>query len=263
MLRNATALTGYSLCATDGDIGRVSDFYFDDEKWTIRYLVVNTGTYLPGRRVLISPMAIVRVDWFGGTVHLAISRRDVETSPDPSTDRPVSRQYERRYLRHFGWPYYWGSVNLWGTSRLPRQLATEAPAEQHGQEDAGRDNPHLRSIHEVTGYQVRGTNGRIGHVEDFLVADDSWAIRYLVVDTRRLWPGKTVLLAPRWAERISWPERTVYLGLLREIVRSSPECPAGTPVTRDLEARLLRYYRNATRSTSVLVSAEDAEPPAL
>src|SRR5205809_6020840 len=108
MLRSASEWDGYSIQATDGEIGHVAEFLFDDEKWTIRYLVVDTGGWLPGRRVLISPIALGETDWPGHRLHVKLTRQQVEESPVIDTDKPVSRQHEVSYYQYYRWPYYWG-----------------------------------------------------------------------------------------------------------------------------------------------------------
>src|SRR5262249_47837979 len=181
MLRAVSDLKGPKTAATDGDIGSVHDLYFDDVTWTIRYLVVDTGTWLPGRKVLISPMSVRATDG-SDIVSVALTGRQVETSPSVDTDLPVNRQYEEEYARYYGYPYYWSGPYRWGTTRYPGEavapgglLIADAPG-------AGGD-PTLRSVRDVTGYDIEAADGEIGHVEDFAIDDREWAIRYLVVDT--------------------------------------------------------------------------------
>jgi sporulation protein YlmC with PRC-barrel domain len=108
------------------------------------------------------------------------------------------------------------------------------------------DDPHLRSVREVTGYHIQGTDGEIGHVDDLIVDDTTWAIRYLVIDTRNWWLDRKVLVAPHWADRISWDVRKVYVNLKREQVKHSPEWHPDAPVNREYEARLYDYYGRPT-----------------
>jgi uncharacterized protein YrrD len=254
MLRSIDDLHGMTIHATDGDIGTVDQFLFDDEAWTVRYLVVDTGGWLTGRLVLISPIAIGGIDWEGQKLDVALTREQVERSPDIATDEPVSRQKEREYFRYYGYPLYWGGAGLWGAGMYPGVLgypttvpyvppATAAAAQETippAEEEHG--DPHLRSTQEVAGYSIQATDDEIGHVEDFIIDDETWAIRYMVVDTRNWWPGKKVLVAPQWITEVSWAESKVYVDLPRETIKNGPEYDPSTLINREYEARLYDYY---------------------
>jgi hypothetical protein len=251
MLRNAQDLQSFSIRATDGEIGAVEQFYFDDETWVIRYLTVKTGGWLGGRLVLISPISILgRPDWQSMRVDVALTKGQVENSPSVDTHQPVSRQREIACLGHFGYPFYWGGSNLWGSEPSPAGLAARAvgPREpaatqvvtaQTGKEPA---DSHLRSAEEVTGYHVGASDGEIGHLDGFVVDEDTWAIRYIEVATRNWWPGKRVLVSPAWIERVSWTESKVYVGLSREAIKGAPEYVESMPITREYESRLYLHY---------------------
>jgi len=247
MLRSVKAFEGYEVHAIDGEVGSVRDFYFDDEHWAIRYLVVDTEAFLSGRRVLVSPVSFRQADWSTRQFHLALTRETVRNSPSIDLDRPISREYEREYFRYYGWPYYWGfdRGGIWGGEAYPSILGSRAFSDQrHPDEDGG--DPHLRSVLEVVGYHIQGTDGEIGHVDDFIVDDETWAVRYLVIDTRNWWLDRKVLVAPHWAERISWAENNVYVNLQRQTIKHSPEWHADAPVNREYEARLYDYYGRPT-----------------
>jgi hypothetical protein len=240
------ALIGYTLAATDGAIGEVDDCYFDDVHWTVRYFVVDAGGWLSGRRVLITPMAVRNVDQAGERVHVDLTREQVEHSPDIDTHRPVSRQHELSLLQHYGFPSYWYGPYSWGPAMLPTpeipvpEGVTEevmARAEQDNLEDA-----HLHSTSDTLGYDIQARDGAIGHLDDFLVDERSWTIRWLVVDTRNWLPGKHVLVAPEWVEDVSWTEGAVRVGLAREQIQSAPPYDRTRPVDRDYEHRLFAHY---------------------
>jgi hypothetical protein len=249
MLRNVKNLQKYQVVAADGPIGHVDQFFFDDEKWAIRYLVVDTGNWLPGRRVLISPFSIRSIDWSAGTVSLAITRGMVQSSPDIDTHKPVSRQQEIAYLGYYGYPYYWGGAGLWGPGPYPAGVAAADAAEARAHveaelEDArAKGDSHLRSSKEVIGYHLHATDGELGHVEDFLVEDDSWAIRYIVVDTRNWWFGKKVLVSPEWIREVSWNHKKVYVDLTRQSVKGAPEYDSAAHLDRQWEADYYAHYR--------------------
>ncbi len=242
MLTNATHLKGLEIWATDGEIGTVDQFYFDDESWAIRYLVVQTGGWLGGRQVLISPFSIVQADWQAKRLEVALTKRRVENSPDINTHQPVCRQHEAEYNRYYGYPYYWGGPLLWGPVYYPGDVNT-APKDSatEGIQSESMDS-HLRSAEAVTGYHIEATDGELGHVDGFIVDDEAWAIRYIQVATRNWWPGKKVLVSPAWIERVSWEDSKVYAALTREAIQSAPEFVDFTSITRDYENRLYSHY---------------------
>ena len=241
MLRSLKELVNFKVRASDGDIGRVRDFFFDDARWVVRYLVADTKSFWQEPHdVLISPISFREADWVTREFHLALTVDKVKKSPRITDHKPVSRQFEQEYSRYYGWPYYWGTDGIWGQWQYPAELA--ANSEFNLPEDTGSDDPHLRSIGEVEGYHILALDEEIGHVDDFIVDDETWTIRYLVVDTRNWWPGKKVLLAPLWVDQISWAENNVTVSVPREAIRNSPEWEPGQPVNREYETRLYDYY---------------------
>jgi sporulation protein YlmC with PRC-barrel domain len=118
MLRNVKDLRGYTILATDGAIGEVDDLYFDDDRWAIRYLVVDTGSWLAARKVLTSPVAIGRPDWMAQQLPASPTKAQVERSPEIDTKKPVSRQHETEHLGYYGYPDYWGGARgAWERTR--------------------------------------------------------------------------------------------------------------------------------------------------
>jgi hypothetical protein len=242
MLRSLKALESYKVTAKDGDVGSVVNFLLDDERWAIRYLVVDTGGFFGSRQVLISPISFREVDFSSNRFHLSLSMEKVKNSPSIDLDRPVSRQQERGYYGYYGYPYYWGYDGLWGMGADPiafRGSGYQSPRDILGEPPGDR---HLRGANEVTGYHIEATDGAIGHVADFVIDDLTWAVRYLVVATTNWWPGKRVLVAPEWASRISWVDRKVYLGMSRDAIQHSPPWTGAYPVTRAYEDTLVQHY---------------------
>jgi uncharacterized protein YrrD len=246
MLRSMQKMNGFTIGATDGDIGKVESFYFDDESFTVRHLAVDASGWLTRRKVLISPASIQRVDWTGGRIEVNLTKSQVENSPDIDTDMPVGRQQEVEYYRYYDYAPYWEGPYLWGPAPYPGLPgATPGSLERErrwkwGERDRG--DQHLRSSTQVSGYYIHASDGDIGHVEDFLVDDRSWAIRYMVVDTRNWWPGKHVLVSPEWVDNIDWNDSKVYVGVTRAQIRNSPEYDADHPVDREYETRLFGHY---------------------
>lgn len=242
MLRSLKDLERYTVSATDGDIGTVVDFLLDDERWAVRYLVVETGALFERREVLISPIAFRRVEWSGHRFHVELTRLKVQSSPGVETDKPVSRQYEWDYLSYYRIPYYWGQSGLWGTGTYPNLLASAKWSNASFSESYRPHDVHLRSANEVRGYHVHGSDEEIGHVGDFVVDDETWEVRYWVIATSNWWFGKKVLVAPQWTNRISWAEGTVALGLSREAIRNSPEWTPIEGIDREYETKLSAYF---------------------
>ena len=243
MLISAKTLRNYTLESLDGDIGRAKDFLFDDRHWAIRYLVAQTGTWLPERQILLSPYSIVaeNEDENKAERSLAIhlTKKQIEASPSLESDAPVSRQFETNYYGYYGWPMYWGGTFAWGDVPYIEHDSTRwskfTPLEQTG-------DTHLRSVHEISRYHIHASDGNLGHVEDVIIDDETWTIRYLVVDTRSWWPGKKVLISPVWAKRISWEEQTVFLGHSRAAIKGSPEYTEESLITREYETALHSHY---------------------
>ena len=247
MIRSAKQMKKFEIVATDGRIGSIDDFYFDDERWAIRYVVVDTGRWLPGRRVLISPLSISRTEWNEQRLLLSISRDQVKDSPGIDTHQPVSRRQERDYLDYYGYPYYWGHAGLWGAHAIPmpptpeQMAAQRARAARAERQAADQGDAHLRSASEVSGYVIRALDGDLGHVEDVLFDDVSWATRYLVVETSNWWFGKHVLVAPEWITDISWPDRSVSVNVIRQLLKMAPHYDRAEHVDRQWEAA---YYQH-------------------
>lgn len=232
-------MTGHRLHATDGVIGSIHDFSFDDRSWKIRYVVVNTGGWLTGRQVLLSPVSFGSPDWEQSAIPVALTREQIEKSPSIDDDRTVSRQHEIDLHKYYGWPPYWTSVPLGGIGWVP--LPTEALTEGEGGSEPEGD-PNLRSVREVRTYKIHALDGDMGRVDDFLFEDEDWSIRYLVVDTRTWLRGKSVLVSPGWIGSIQWDEKKVYVDLTREAIRGAPEYDPSQPVTRDYEQKLYDHY---------------------
>jgi len=226
MLRSMKDMEDYTIGATDGIIGQVKDFYFDDQNWVIRYLVADTGSWLPGRRVLLSPHAFGNLHQDGKVLCANLTRKQIEDSPSIESHKPVSRQYEEEYYRYYGWPYYWQGNALWGMSGFPilelptKPLPSERATARSPQPE--RADAHLRSAQAVNGYHVKASDGTIGHVCDFMVDAQSWAICRLVIKTGHLLSGKEVQIPTGKVDRISYDESTVFVNVTVASVEQSP-----------------------------------------
>ena len=240
MLTKAYSLISYRLDSLDGGIGKVKDFYFDDQFWAIRYLVVDTGEWLPGRQVLLAPHAVSRVNNATDLITVGLTKKQIEDGPSLADHKPVSRQFEDDYYCHYGWAPYWVGA-LSGESSYPNS-SRESDNGVRAMQAENRADRHLRSTHEVSKYSIHAKDGEIGHVEDFIIDDDTWRIRYLEVCTNNWWAGKKVLISPQWIERISVSNSEVFLSLSREEIKQSPEYTDEALLNRDYEDRLYKHY---------------------
>jgi hypothetical protein len=262
-LWTASAINGYAIAASDGHLGTVNDFLFDDASWLVRWLVVDTGKWLSGRKVLLSTFVLGHVDPKEHEFAVELTMQQVKDSPDIDTHRPVSRQIETNICDYYGWSPYWGnglftdSYGYIGDAvavapslgfREPLASRDLAPWGSRQREDdiadteRSDDDPHLRSIEAVTGYHIHASDGEIGHVEDFLIDDADWSIHYLVVNTKNWWPGKKVLISPLSAREIDWTNKLVNLDVDRERVKDSPAYDPSITIDQAYNETFLTYY---------------------
>ncbi|MDY0165607.1 MAG: PRC-barrel domain-containing protein [Thermoguttaceae bacterium] len=242
MLIAARQIRGCSIEGTDGGLGKVKDLLFDRESWRIRYLDVDTGGWLPGRHVILSPEVIQYADYAAQRLRTRLTPEQVENSPSLESHLPLSRKYEIETAQYFAWEAYWAHV----------EPAAEEP-------EAGID-ANLFNIQAVCRYQIETADGKIGHVDDFIIDDGAldgvpWEIRYLAVDTRHWFPGRQVLVPPIWAESIDFSTRRVHMEMDRETINNSPEYDPHSPVNCQWEEVCHDYYGRPTSSREASYSA--------
>ncbi|NPD70298.1 PRC-barrel domain-containing protein (plasmid) [Lichenicola cladoniae] len=263
MLNAVSSLKGFEIQAKDGSLGTVSDFLFDDSTWKVLWMVVDTGRWLSGRKVLIHPSAVISAEYGERELKVALTKAQVKDSPDVGTDRPVSRQMQNDLYGYYGSDPLWGGsmfgAGLYGGSMngfagggmgaiasplsAPAYFGTAAVQEaERGETNHHEGDPHLRSIAEVTGYHVHSTDGDIGHIQDLLIDNASWGIRYLIVDTSNWWVGQHVLISPYAVQGVDWSERHVRLDLTRAKVKSSPSWNPYNVIDGEFEQRLHNHY---------------------
>jgi sporulation protein YlmC with PRC-barrel domain len=209
MLRSLGQLYGKKLGASDGDIGHVKDFYFNDQQWAIRYVVADTGSWLSGRLVLISPHAFENLPQDGDCLLVNLTRQQIENSPAIESHKPVSRQYEEEYYR---------GVETWGAGGFP-----EAPPPPHLMPSKQASDLHLQSTQALRGYPIQTSEGAIGHVIDFIMDDKSWTICHLVVETGHWYSGKEIVISPKHIDRISYEESKVFVNVTKEAILEAPQ----------------------------------------
>lgn len=245
MIRSVMEIKGYHLEALDGEFGKVDDFLFDQNLWIIRYLVADTGGWLLGRRIVLPPSVLEQPRWRDRAVPVKLMKKNIEDSPPLDEHAPVSRQHEIDLHRSWGVQPYWvGSVpaGVFPVGRRKGKWSEFDPRQEGDMTIDDNGDPYLRSAQEVVGYDIKATDDRIGHVEDFLMDDESWIIRYLVVDTRNWLPGRKVIISLSWVSGISWAESTVQVDVTREAVKNSPEFDPSIPANRQEEEVLFDYY---------------------
>jgi len=247
MLRTASTIKGYAIAASDGVIGTVSDFLFDDTRWSVRWLVVATGSFFTRREVLLPTSAVTHLSPDEKQFSVDLTIQQVKNSPDVDTNLPVSRQTEGMLYDSYGWSPYWGRGAFAGGYGFVSGGMQDLPSpgswrEQRDVENLDDGDPHLRSIAAVTGYHIEATDGDIGHVEDFLLRDGKWHIDYLVVDTNNWWPGKKVLISPASIKSIDWADRSVEISVARQTVKDSPAYDPSTAIDASYEKQFSRHY---------------------
>lgn len=232
-MKKAKQLFGTKIRASDGDIGHIEDLFFDDYAWTVRYLVVDTGIWILGRKVLISPESVADTN---GTVKLTLTRKQIRESPDVNTDKPVSRQMEEELSRHYNWPIYWG--------RMGKAIAEDEGVQQEESPPGGGD-PNLRSAKEIIGYYLHALDGDMGYVHDILVDEQGWKIRYIEADSGEWLAGRKTLLSPWWLKEIQWGRRCLCVDTNKKTVQQSPPYDPEKIPDRDYEHKLFTHYGKA------------------
>lgn len=261
MLFNTSSIKGYTIAATDGEVGKVVDVLFDDVGWQIRWVVVQAGGWFSDRKVLLPTSALGHADQLARQFSVKLTTQQVKDSPDVDAALPVSRQMESDLYGHYGWVPYWGGSLFMGTYGYAGGLGgfwSQEPGSEERLEteviNARRDafDPHLRSAEAVIGYHIHASDGSIGHVEDMMVEEGDWAIHYLVVDTHNWWQGKRVLISPRSVRNVAWADRLVNLGVDRNSVRNSPSYDPSMTIDRDYQDQFNNYYRGLPEHTEPL-----------
>lgn len=245
MLVSENEVYKYSIDTSDGEKGALKELYFDDEHWAVRYLVVDTHKWLPGRKVLISPYAIEKLRHDEEKVMVSLSTEEVKESPSIDTDQTISRKHELSINRHYGWPYYWVGTGAWGSGMypLPYMEDNRMVAEEHIEDSPNNEgSSHLRSTKEVSSYHIQAVDGEIGKVKDFIFDDETWQLRYFVVDTKNFLSGKQVLLSTDWIQDIHWTDRSVVVNVTKEKINNAPEYRLKEPLTRRFEEDLHTHY---------------------
>ncbi len=267
-------LIDYEVHAKDGLVGKVSDFLFDDQSWTVRYVVVSCERAKPRRRVLVSPLAITGPGWSDRSLHVNLDKHQIESSPDIELDLPVSqqREREREFHDYYGWPYYWGLPSTWAAypymfgriSEMSHEptgagLGNKAEIKSDPEDSVQDGDHHLRSIQETLKYAISSLDDRFGQVEHFIFDDEDWHIPFVVADTINFWPSKSVVIGTEWIESVSWSYRSITFNLSSEVIKESPPFQREQLINGDFAEALDQHYRLHSLNSSPQGARPSAE----
>ncbi|MCA0970737.1 PRC-barrel domain-containing protein [Halobacillus litoralis] len=239
MIHNERFIEDYTIDAEDAELGKVDAFLFDDEKWAVRYLAADTRKWLPGRKVLISPISIEKINHDANHISVHLTKEQVKESPDIDTDQPVSREQEARMNLFFGWGNYWGEPGIWGPGFYPSEVVQQEMIEMTEEQS---EESHVRKTSEIEGYHVRAKDGVTGKVESFLIDDETWKIRYVIVKMEDA--DKKVLLPSEQIVNVSWAEQTIQTAAIKEAFNQAPAYHPDVSLTPDYEEQIKKAYRN-------------------
>jgi hypothetical protein len=246
MLKSLKELKGYALQAEDGEIGRCHDFLIEDRTWTVRYMVADTRKWLPGRRVLISPISLGSPDWLSQRFPVRLTKDQIREAPELDEHAPATREYEIWYHKHYGWPYYWSGSGLWASGIHPRALyvppaVREKEKKELGDEGPKIEHPHLHAASEIIGNDILASDGEIGHVEDFILDEEEWSVRSAVAATRNWLPGKHVLVPVARLKQVDWADARLEVEMTRDEIKAGPEFDPRKPINVEIEARIYDF----------------------
>lgn len=252
MLRKLKNLEGFKVHGRDGDLGKVKDFYFDQHRFILRYVVVDTGSWLKNELTLISTEAFEKINYKAQEILVDLSSAELEEAPALAKNKPVSKVMEERVVKHFDWPIYWSSPHpsdgppiQAGSIMREKLFNFENLTDEEKQAEEEEIESNLRSFNEVRGYHIQAEDKEFGHLEDIFVDEENWVIRYLLIDTRNILPGKNVLIAPEWLQHISWNQEKIFVSKSKEEIKNAPEYreeKSDYLVDRKYEEKLYNHY---------------------
>ncbi len=216
MIQSVTNLYGASLAATDGSIGSIEDFYFDDQSFAVRYLVADTGSWLSGRLILLSPFAFGSFDQQRKELPVQLTRYQIEDSPPITRHQPITRQHEIDHFGHYGWPSYWEGSSLWGPSSYPVVIQAAPWGLTNQEKHHHREDRFLQSAKDIMGYEIHTTDGVIGTLADILIDDTQWLIKDFIIETGHWYSGKRIRLLPEHIQRIRSQDSVIVVNLTKK-----------------------------------------------
>ena len=245
MLRQFNDIQGLPLIASDGDFGRVRDVLVDTGTWIARYVLVDSGSRIPERAFIVPPSEIEVAREDGEALRVSLTQGQIEKSPLLPPDRPVSRQEEERLHTYFGWQPYWVDELPPESHTPPVPQGDQMTGDRQAQstpQDPPPGETHLRSSREMVGYHVQANDGQVGRVSDMILDDESWAVRYFVIDAGEALLSKKLLLAAHLIDRVSFDQFSVFVDLEADQAKGSPEFDPTVPVDKEYEEVLRDYF---------------------
>ena len=241
MLLHYNWLSSYTVIGNDGEIGKVEDVYFDEEMWTVRYIVVKTGATFLSEKLFVSPVSIDKFDHTNELIRIGITKDEAQKAPDPG-DEPVSRKYEKDFSLYYRINPYWIGSGAWGSANTAREMAQQEV--QILESDLEEDESHVHQAKHVTRYELAVTDGSFGKIDDLLIDESSFKIKYFVADMRKWLPGgKKVLISPQWIEEIEWAAARIRINVTRDQLESAPEYRTELDLTDERESELWLHFR--------------------
>jgi hypothetical protein len=212
--------------ASDGEVGIAQDFYFDDQTWIIRYLIIKTGDWLSGRKVLISPFSLINQRGKPASFTVSLTKEQIRNSPDINTDKPVYRQQEIQLAEYYPGLDYWGKGSYKnGVANASIVSDQEIIKKAFKKDNQPAADLHLQSILHMTGYRIHALDGEIGHAKDFIVTDEAWQLKYLVVETHKLFHDKQVFVPVGNIRKERWSNAEIYVDVTRGAIKNSSAYP--------------------------------------
>jgi len=242
MLQTFDNLEGFAIHAAGDTLGAVKDLYFDDKEWVVRYLLIETGSWLSSRKVLLSPISITGLNPEDKTLSVNITATQLKNSPPVDVENPILRHHEEDFLNYYAFPIYWVGADVWNNTNVDDQQVEEPVSGLYESMATANGGHRLRSCKEILRYYIQAVDGEIGHLAGLLIDDETWAIRYFIINTSNWWFGHQVLIAPQWISRINDPEEKLHVDISRELIQSAPHYDATIPINRELELQTYQHY---------------------
>lgn len=250
MLRSVKSLKNYSLAAKDGHIGHLLTLYFDDQNWSVKYLVVDTGNWLPGKKILLTSNVVGEPDWADKSIFVSLTKNQILTSPTLDTNIPVSEQHKKHENIFQGAMHFFIHNETQKQKSFAEELRIETDVPEMGAEilDIKHDevhgksfDPHLRSCQRIKGYHIQTLDKELGHIEDFIIDDETWEIKQIVVATKNWVPGRMVMCPPDLVTQIDCEVSKICLNITAADLYHLPEFDVHLPANKVMETRFYDY----------------------
>lgn len=226
-------LKGFSINAMDGKAGKLKDILFDDHSYKVRYFVIDTSSWLPGRKILLSPEAVDKVDYDNSVIFFKLTKDTIENSPPLSDHLPVSKQHEQSLTQYYSWAPYAISTGWfpYPAYTIPNDSVGYAsdlyPSNWINLSENKERNfdRYLRSCEEICGYKISSIDEeKFGEVSNIIFIEKSWLLIDLVLSSNRWLPGgKNFACSPMFVESFNEYERELRVSMTKKMMLDSPE----------------------------------------